>query len=74
MKSNVDASDTGRSQLTSESVLNALLHEHGDRLPETLPLSLPPEHNIGRTLPLSLVLSLLSSILTGWFKLSLKLL
>ncbi len=70
MKSNVDASDTGRFQLTSESVLSALLHEHGDRLPEILPLGLPPD--MGRTFPLSLVLSLLSSILTGWFRLSLK--
>ena len=49
----------------SESLLNALLHEHDDRVPEMLSLGLPPELNIGRTFPLSLVLSLLSSILTA---------
>lgn len=32
VKNNIDAyySNTGQSQLTSESVLNALLHEHDD--------------------------------------------
>lgn len=40
------------SQLMPEPELHALLHEFNDQFSETLPEGLPPERNIGHTIPL----------------------
>ncbi len=47
----VSDSNTDQSQLMSGSVLDALLRDYEDRFPETLPDGLPPERNIGHTIP-----------------------
>ena len=52
VNSDTDAGESDQSQLMPESVLNALLHEYHDVFPEALPPGLPPERNIGHTIPL----------------------
>ena len=50
---NATATNTvDRSQLISEPKLDALLREHDDRFMSSLPEGLPPERNIGHTIPL----------------------
>ena len=41
-----------KSQLMPEPKLDALLHEYDDRFMSSLPEGLPPERNIGHTIPL----------------------
>ena len=45
-------SNVDKSQLMPESDLNGLLHEFSDRFMDTLPEGLPPERNIGHSIPL----------------------
>ena len=45
-------SNVVKSQLMPESDLHGLLHEFSDRFMDTLPEGLPPEWNIGHSIPL----------------------
>ena len=47
-----DLPSMSTASLVPESTMDALLHKFADRFPDELPAGLPPERNIGHTIPL----------------------